>query len=96
MRNRIDTFGAIIIVGFSLVCALGFIRMYLDHSDDLPSLLATYGVWLILSFFIMTSIVGIGKGVDRAKIQIPKKIAIIVFTIAGLLFLASGIVSGGI
>ena len=96
MSNRIDAFGEIIIASMVLISVFGFIGLYIDHSDELPGLLAMAGVWLIVSFFIMTMLIGSSQGIQRTKIQIPKKIAITVFTIASLLFFAAGSLSGRI
>ena len=96
MNKRLDTFG-ILFVTFSVIfCGYGFYQFFLDSWPNMPKLLAAYGFWLIVSFMLISLSIGIGKGVDRTKIKIPKKPAITVFSISGLFFLMAGILNGGI
>ena len=96
MKKRLDTFGMIFITFSIAFFAYGFYRLFISSWPDIPKLLAASGFWLILSFMLIAFSIGIAKGEDRIKIKIPKKPAIAVFLVAGLLFLTAGILNGGI
>lgn len=96
MKKRLDTFGKIFVTFFIVFFAYGFYYLFISSWPDIPKILAASGFWLILSFMLIAFSIGIAKGEDRIKIKIPKKPAIVVFLVAGFLFLTAGILNGGI
>jgi len=96
MKKRLDTFGKIFVTFSISFFAYGFYHLFISSWPDIPKLLAASGFWLILSFMLIAYSIGISKGEDRMKIKIPKKPAVVVFSVAGLLFLTAGILNGGI
>lgn len=95
MNSQLDTFGKLFVTFVVIFCGFGFYRFFLDSWPNISQLLAIYAFWLIISFILIALSIGIGKGINRARIKVPKKPAAIVFIVAGLLFLAAGILNDG-
>jgi hypothetical protein len=96
MNKRLDTFGIIFVTFTVIFFGYGFYHLFISSWPNIPKLLTVFAFWLILSFMLIAFSIGIAKGTDRMKIEIPKKPAIVVFLVAGLLFLTAGILNGGI
>jgi len=96
MKNQLDAFGIILVTFTVIFCGWGFYKFFQTSWPNIPALLAIFAFWLVVSFMFIVLSIGVGKGTDRTKVQIPKKQAIVVFTIAGLLLLTAGILNGGI
>jgi hypothetical protein len=51
--------------------------------------LAVFGVWLIVSFIVVSLCIGAAQGFPNRQIQIPKKPAVTVFSIASVCFVVA-------
>ena len=96
MHKLPGTIGKIFNIFTVIFCGLMFYLFFLKTWPDIPGLLASFAFWLIISFMLITLSIGTGKGIHRTKIKIPKKPAIVVFFISGILLLIAVSLNGGI
>jgi len=87
--RRIGIFGVFFILFAIAFCAIALFRMYLEFWPNYTEFLAAFGVWLIFSFIVVSLCIGAAQGIPNSQIQIPKKPAVTVFSIASVLFVVA-------
>lgn len=95
MKNQLTAFSIIVLVGFTAILLAVYAALVLKRWGSIVDILAVSGIWLIMSFLILVGAHGACLGIHKTNVQIPKRIAIIVFTVASLLFVAAAILNSG-
>jgi hypothetical protein len=91
MNNRYSAFEVVIMSGFVLIIAAMTVTILIKSTEPFD-LLFSLGMWVIVSFFILVFVHGTIRGVPRKKIKIPKGLAVLAFSVSGVLFFAAWLV----
>ncbi len=92
MKHRYSVFDVIMMTGFVLIMASMAVTIFIKNTE-LFEILMSLGMWVIVSFFILVFIHGTIRGIPRNKIKIPKGLAVLTFSISGVLFFSAWLVS---
>jgi hypothetical protein len=96
MSNKLDVLG-FVSVGFTILfCGWGFYWIFANDDENLAAKIGFAAFWLILSFIFVTYSIGISQDEEKTKIRVPKKPAIGVFFIAGVLLAIAIFINGGL
>jgi hypothetical protein len=78
--------------GLVLIMASMAVTIFIKNTE-LFDILISLGMWVIVSFFILVFVHGTIRGIPRNKIRIPKRLAVLTFSISGVLFFSAWLVS---
>ncbi|WP_396588460.1 hypothetical protein [Bermanella sp. R86510] len=92
MNNRYSAFDVVMMIGFILLVAAMAVTIFIKNTEPFE-ILASLGVWVIVSFFILVLVHGSIRWVPRNKIKIPKGLAMLTFGVSGVLFFSAWLVS---
>jgi len=73
-----------------------FLAIAVKKHPDWGDISIFSGVWLIISFIIMTGMIGASSGIPKNEVRVAKVPALIVFILAGLLFITGALLGGQI
>ena len=96
MNNKLDVLGVAFVGLSSLFCGVIFYWIFSDINASLAAKIGFSSFWLLLSFMFIVYSLGIARGEDRTKIQVPKGPAICIFSIVGILLLVAVFVNAGL
>lgn len=96
MKHQYSTFDKILLGSMCLLCLIGYLVILFQPQHDLSERFIFSGIWVIVSFIIITGTVGGIHGIPKTAVQVPKKPAIICFSFAITLFLIGAVVNGSI
>lgn len=91
MKHRYSAFDTIIITGFVLIMVAMAMAIFIKNIE-LFEILISLGMWVIISFLILVFVHSAIKGIPRNKIKIPKGLAVLTFSISGVLFFSAWLV----
>jgi len=94
MKRKYSAFDWLSLIGIMSVFVVMFISIAMREYPDWGRISIFGGVWLIISFFIVTLMIGTLNGEHRTKVQVPKVPTAIVVLLATGLFL-NGVYLGG-
>ncbi|WP_147271876.1 hypothetical protein [Corallincola holothuriorum] len=80
-------FDKLVLFGFFLISLSLLGWSVLIHGNSAQAVAASIGIWLLLTFFVMTLLHGVISGVPRTKVAIPALPTTVVICVSGALFI---------
>ena len=96
MKYQYSIIDKILLGSMCLACLASYLLILVQPQHSLSEKFIFSGIWIIISFIIITGIVGAIHGIPKTDVRVHKKSAIICFSFAAILFLVGAIINGGI
>ncbi len=85
VRYQPSSFDKIFFSGFVAICMAMLVGLLIRYSGNVGHQMIAFGLWLVVAFMLIVLVHGhIIRGVHRVKVQVPGRLAVLSFGIAGI------------